>query len=82
MKVQCLFFASLKEAIQSDELTVELESATVRQVMDYLNEHYPDAAPFLARAHIALNEEYCSPDSSLKEGDTLAFIPPVSGGAL
>jgi len=29
---------------------------------------------------IAVNEEYASSDQVLKEGDTVAIIPPVSGG--
>jgi len=28
----------------------------------------------------AVNEEYVPPDTLLKDGDRVAFIPPVSGG--
>ncbi len=30
---------------------------------------------------IAVNDAYAAPEQILKEGDTLAFIPPVSGGS-
>jgi sulfur-carrier protein len=28
----------------------------------------------------AINEEFSANDEMIKEGDTIAFIPPVSGG--
>jgi molybdopterin synthase sulfur carrier subunit len=29
---------------------------------------------------VAVNEEYAEPDDVIKSGDTVALIPPVSGG--
>ncbi|MGZ8832865.1 MAG: MoaD/ThiS family protein [Thermoanaerobaculia bacterium] len=29
---------------------------------------------------IAVNETYAGPDTVLRDGDELAFIPPVAGG--
>jgi molybdopterin converting factor small subunit len=34
----------------------------------------------LANAAIAVNEEYVDGDVRLQPGDTVALIPPVSGG--
>ena len=51
---------------------------TVRDVADKLQADYPDLS--LKGALCALNERYVSPDQEVKEGDTLALFPPVSGG--
>ena len=29
---------------------------------------------------VAVNEAYCKEDHALSDGDTIALIPPVSGG--
>lgn len=36
--------------------------------------------PLRERLLVAVNEKYASWDRPLSEGDTVAFIPPVSGG--
>jgi molybdopterin converting factor small subunit len=41
---------------------------------------YPAIHPYLAKSAFAVNEQYVSPDTELKDGDQLALIPPVSGG--
>jgi molybdopterin synthase catalytic subunit len=47
--------------------------------------HYEDINPRLnelaASIATSLNQEFAGPESPLKEGDEIAFLPPVSGGA-
>ena len=79
MTIQLLLFASYRDQVGQRELRLELpRSISVRGVADKLQTDYPDLS--LKGALCALNEQYVSPDQEVKDGDTLAFFPPVSGG--
>ena len=41
---------------------------------------FPQLAPYLSRAAVAVNRQYASQTTPLAEGDEVAIIPPVSGG--
>jgi molybdopterin synthase catalytic subunit len=74
-------FASYREAAGVGHLQVELPpGATVRDAIhEVLREH-----PLVAEGRqlvIARNREYVEPDAALSDGDEVALIPPVSGGA-
>lgn len=56
------------------------EGDTVERVRDRLVARLPAAAPFLPTLLYALNEEYAKLSAKVSSGDTLALIPPVSGG--
>jgi molybdopterin synthase catalytic subunit len=82
MKVYVSLFAGLKELVGQPKVTLELpEGATVDQLRDRLSEEYPRVIPFLPTLVCAVDEEYVSPDHPLSDGDDIALIPPVSGGA-
>lgn len=77
MKIKIQYFASLREQIgRSGD---ELELADSITVMDawQLATGQPELFDNLL---IAVNQEYSSSETLLKEGDELAFFPPVTGG--
>jgi MoaE-MoaD fusion protein len=80
MKLQILFFANHRRTAGLSETTFDApDGATVRQISALV------AAQFkleLRGSMVAVNDAYAEPDTVLKDNDTLAFIPPVSGGAL
>jgi molybdopterin converting factor subunit 1 len=81
--VQVRLFAILRERAGRDSLTLELsEGATVADALDALAGE-PALGELLERLPLgmAVNREYASVDATLGEGDELALIPPVSGGA-
>ena len=82
MKITVLFFANLREKVKQDQIELELQGLSVGDTMNQLKAMFPNIQPNLEHVHIALNEEYCTNDTVLKEGDTLALIPPVSGGSV
>ena len=77
--IKILLFAQLQEDIgQSTILLDDANGWTVKQVKDYLVEQYPQAT--LQAVMTAINEEYAFDHDTVKDGDTIAFLPPVSGG--
>jgi molybdopterin converting factor subunit 1 len=83
MDVEVRLFAVLAERAGSASVQIELEEgATVRDAIDAVSRR-PGLRDPLDRLKVvmAVNREYAGMDVVLKEGDELALIPPVSGGA-
>jgi molybdopterin converting factor subunit 1 len=81
MKVRLLFFAVLRDIAGSDERELSLqEGATAADVWQSLRATYTKLADYTQPPMVAINETYASPDAVLRDGDELAFIPPVAGG--
>lgn len=54
---------------------------TVDRLLEYARECWPDAAGLLTRTACARGDTLLAPDAPLADGDVIALIPPVSGGA-
>jgi molybdopterin converting factor subunit 1 len=87
--IKVLYFASAKEALGVAQETVNLpdELVTLADLPKLLIQLHPDKAAFvhaLRRSALSLNEELILRDDEqttpLATGDTVAIIPPVSGG--
>lgn len=81
MRCEVLLFAQLAEAIGSDRLTIELpEGATVAEALALLSKDHETIAATANAIAVAVNEQYSATTAVLSDGDTIALIPPVSGG--
>ena len=80
MQIQLLFFGITSDITQkrSDEITVS-EGITVGELKERLVVDYPKLKNHNSFS-VALNTEYASDNITIKNGDTVALIPPVSGG--
>lgn len=76
--VKVLLFAELQELIGHNELDLSIEETNVLQLKQRLEKDYP--ALNLNKVMTAVNEEYANDGDIIAAGDTVAFIPPVSGG--
>jgi molybdopterin synthase catalytic subunit/molybdopterin converting factor small subunit len=77
MRVQVRLFAALRERAGSGGRELELpEGASAADVWSYL-----DLGEEPAGLVFAVNRAYTGRDEPLAEGDEVALIPPVSGGA-
>jgi MoaE-MoaD fusion protein len=75
-------FALLREVLGAAELAVSLPAgADVAALLAQLGRDYPDAGLAERRFTTAVNRSYAPPDTILADGDEVALIPPVSGGA-
>jgi len=82
MNIEVLLFARLRELVGHDRVVVQRqELPTVRDVWDGLRAQYPQVEGFGKSLVISVNQEFAGWDTAVREGDELAFFPPVSGGA-
>lgn len=81
MKTRVLLFAQLADAVGSREIDLELdEGASVDDLLDALGARHGAIADMRGRLAVAIDERYAAPGTRLEPGQTVALIPPVSGG--
>jgi molybdopterin synthase catalytic subunit len=82
MRVRVLLFAGLREAVGEKTLELEVrDSATLADLLAELESRHAVLARHRGRLLVALNEERAPLTTPLSDGDEIALLPPVSGGA-
>ncbi len=82
MNVRVVLFAKPRELVGKPNVDLALPAgATAADAWRQLSDRY-DLGPLPRSFRCAVNSEYARWEDSLKEGDELAVIPPVSGGAV
>ena len=82
MLVTVRLFARVREIAGMAEIPLRLgEGATARDAWDALAARHGELAGYTSSISCAVNEEYARLDAPLRDGDDVAFLPPVSGGA-
>ncbi|MDT7952979.1 MAG: molybdopterin converting factor subunit 1 [Acetobacteraceae bacterium] len=83
--LKILYFAALRERMGRNEEDVDAPAnvATVADLIVHLRDRDPAGAaafaqPSLVRA--AVNQEFSNLHSAIRDGDEIAFFPPVTGG--
>ena len=81
MHIHVETFAALADELGHAALSLELpDGATVADALDEIARLHPAVATWRPRLATAVNLSYVKSSHVLREGDTLALIPPVSGG--
>ena len=77
-----LFFAQTRELVGVDKLEIEGDFATAEQLRQYLAGKGDKWALALQsdKLLVAINQTLMSLESVVKNGDEIAFFPPVTGG--
>jgi len=82
MRVEVLYFAILRERLSREREALELPpGALVREARALVAALHPDIAALLPRVQSAVNRTVVGHEHALGEGDELALLPPVAGGA-
>jgi molybdopterin converting factor subunit 1 len=75
-------FARLRELAGASELRREVpDGSTAADVWSALAGEFPPLADYTKAISVAVNEEYARLTASVRDGDEIAFLPPVSGGS-
>ncbi|AKH21291.1 molybdopterin converting factor subunit 1 [Sedimenticola thiotaurini] len=83
--INLLYFARLREALQtgSETLDPQSDSTTVATIVDQLRARggvWQDVFAENQTVLVAVNQEMCDLEAAVKDGDEVAFFPPVTGG--
>jgi molybdopterin converting factor subunit 1 len=81
MRVTVRLFARLRDIAGASELARDIgPGATIGAVWQQLASEYPELSQYERSISSAVNADYARMDQVLREGDEVAFLPPVSGG--
>lgn len=79
--ITVLYFAHLADRTGVRDERVEMtDGGTVVDLKAALKARHTKLLDALDSCRVAVNEEFAGVDTPLRDGQTVAFIPPVSGG--
>jgi MoaE-MoaD fusion protein len=82
VSIRVLFFGAARDVVEATQLDLSLDApATVSSAFQNLVARFAPLERFGRSLLFAVNQEYATPDTLLKENDELAVFPPVSGGS-
>ena len=81
--IKVLFFASLREQLGRDAM--EIDPAGLNDVAELRSKLAGQGATWQSalgsdQLQVALNQQLSTMDATIKDGDEVAFFPPVTGG--
>jgi molybdopterin converting factor subunit 1 len=78
---EVLLFAQAAEAAGTRRLTLEARGpVSVDAFLQQVAAAQPALQPWIGRVAVAVNERYVRRDATIRPGDRVALLPPVSGG--
>jgi len=77
--VRVRYFAVLREQRGLDEEEVATGASTAAEVYEELRARHRFTLP-CGRLRVAINDDFAPWPSKVRDGDALAFLPPVAGG--
>lgn len=82
VKVRVLFFGAARDVVDQNPLEISIAApATVSTAFQSLVAKFSELERFGRSLLFAVNQEYATRDTMLKDNDELAIFPPVSGGS-
>ena len=82
IEVTVRFFAVTREKVGRSVAKVSLdEPHTVAHLNEVLVREFPSLVPLMKHLRIAVEQEFASNETTLRDGVEVALIPPVAGGS-
>src|SRR5208282_6160022 len=82
VRVKVLFFGMLRDIVGLAEDHIEVaDGARVESVFTRYAREFPRLTDLESSIVLACNQEFCDRSAAIREGDEIAFLPPVSGGS-
>ena len=81
--ISVCFFAELRERLGCAELTIDdFSGQNVDQLLQLINARQPQWSSIIAEKKwlIAVNHAMANLNTTISDGDEIAFFPPVTGG--
>jgi molybdopterin synthase sulfur carrier subunit len=83
--ITLLYFARLRETLglSSEQASLPADVADVRSLTEWLRRRGDAWQEELAQdrpVRVAVNQDMADPDTVVRDGDEVAFFPPVTGG--
>ncbi|WP_054705337.1 molybdopterin converting factor subunit 1 [Bacillus sp. JCM 19041] len=78
--ITVLFFAGLEEKVGVPKVEVDFSGKTIKDLKKWAELTYDLGEGSLEYMLTAVNEEFAYDRDRIHSSDTVAFIPPVSGG--
>jgi len=81
MKVSIEFFGAQRVIVKTDRIDMPItEDTTVHDVLEYVRGQYPGLHLDERMVIVTVNRQITSLDRILYPGDTVSFLPFISGG--
>ena len=82
MRVDVLYFGTLKDMFGREQQPLDVpDGATVHTLLSLLQTQTSKQSDVWRTLAVAVNRDYAGLATVLHEGDEVALLPPVSGGA-
>src|SRR5271154_423302 len=82
VRVKVLFFGMLKDIVGRAEDHIEVaDDSRLESVFASYAHQFPRLTALESSIVLACNHEFCDRSAAIREGDEIAFLPPVSGGS-
>ena len=80
IKIRLKCFSQVKYALGKNEIIFELENGVSTDDLEKIVRKKAEGKLNDVTLSTAVNKKYISKNTELKDGDEVAFIPPVQGG--
>jgi molybdopterin converting factor subunit 1 len=85
--IKILFFASIRELFNQEKIMIDINTLSIQSADDLVDFYsQKEGGPWSelknrkAKTKVAINQEMREWHTAFKDGDEVAFLPPITGG--